>query len=50
MGLTLGKHWAGVDLLCLRCVIDNGGLMYVNRLRRWPNIKSTLTMHLESIF
>ena len=43
-GPTLRKHWAGVDLSCLRCKIDKAGLMYVNCLRRWPNIKSTLTM------
>ena len=25
-------------------MIDNAGVMYANCLRRWPNIKSTLTM------
>ena len=34
----------GVDLSYLCCSIDNAGLMYVNCLPRWPNIKSTLTM------
>ena len=49
-GPTLGKHWANVGLSCFRCGIDNGGLMYVNRLRRWPNINSTFTIYLECIF
>ena len=41
---TLRKHWTSVYLSCLRCKIDKAGLMYVNCLRRWPNIKSTLIM------
>ena len=50
-GPILGNHWVGADLSCLRCAIDNGGLMYyVNRLRHWPNMKSTLSMFFECIF
>ena len=49
-GPTLGKHWVNVGLSCLRCRIDNGGLVYDTCLRRWPNIKSILTIYLECIF
>ena len=28
----LRKHWACVDLSCLRCRIDNAGLIYANCL------------------
>ena len=50
MGPTLEKNGQviGLDLSCLRCGIDNGGLMYVNCLRRWPNMKSTLTIDVSS--
>ena len=41
---TFGKHWVNVGLSCLRCGVDNGGLMYDNCLRRWPNTSSSIQL------